>query len=94
VGAFGRPPLALAPTVPNPARGTTLVRFTLPASAPVTLELFDLQGRRIATILDRQPLAAGVHEHPLRTDRLESGLYLVRLESAGAVAARKFLVLR
>jgi hypothetical protein len=90
----GRLPLTLAPSRPNPARGSTLLRFTLPIGATVTLELFDLQGRRVATVLDDEYCASGPHERPFRADQVESGLYFVRLSALGTTASRKMLVLR
>src|SRR5439155_14883219 len=45
---------------PNPARAGTAFRFALPAAGPVALELFDLSGRRVRTLV-RGVLGAGSH---------------------------------
>lgn len=87
------PPLALAQSAPNPARTTAIIHFSLPAAGPVTLEVFDIQGRRVATLLDRQVRAAGPHDFLVRADRWGSGAYFYRLEAAGRSATRKMIVI-
>jgi len=84
----------LTQNAPNPSRSFTVIRFALDAAGPVSLEVFDLQGRRVATLLDRQPHEAGAHEVPLRTEGWAPGCYLYRLEEGGATATRKILVLK
>jgi hypothetical protein len=84
----------LALRVPNPARGASSVDFTLPESEPVTLEIYDLQGRRVTALLDHSMQSAGTHEIELRTSSWAAGVYLCRLEAGGASLTRKFVVLR
>jgi hypothetical protein len=84
--------LALAQSAPNPARTTAIIHFTLPAAGPVTLEVFDVQGRRVATLLDRQLHAPGSHDVLVRADQWGSGAYFYRLEAAGRSATRKMIV--
>jgi hypothetical protein len=86
------PALALAQSAPNPARTTAIIHFTLPAAGPVTLEVFDVQGRRVATLLDRQMHAPGGHDVLVRADQWGSGAYFYRLEAAGRSATRKMIV--
>ena len=84
--------LDLAQNRPNPAGAGTLIEFTLPAPAPVTLSVFDLQGRRVATILGGEMRPAGVNRIPFRATGLASGMYVYRVEALGRVAARKMIV--
>jgi hypothetical protein len=93
VVASGRS-LALAPAIPTPTSSQARIRFTLPSEAAVTLAVYDLQGRRVATALDRAWRSAGPHEAHLRTDGWPAGCYLYRLEVGQARLARKLLVLR
>jgi hypothetical protein len=86
------PRLALAQSAPNPARTTAIIHFTLPAAGPVTLEVFDIQGRRVATLLNRQVRAAGEHDVLVRADQWGSGAYFYRLQAAGRSATRKMIV--
>jgi len=44
--------IGLRQNVPNPCTGITLIEFNLSRGGPVTLQIFDLQGRRIATVFE------------------------------------------
>lgn len=92
-----KPVFALGQNQPNPFRAATTIRFSLPSTERVRLELFDLQGRRLGTLV-RGTLAAG--EHVKEWDRrlpeggvAAPGLYMVRLEAGRDVAVKKLLVL-
>jgi hypothetical protein len=83
--------LAMAIT-PNPARADALARLALPTSGAVSLEVHDLQGRRVATILHNELRTAGIHEIPIRTSGWPTGVYFCRLEVGGVKATRKMVV--
>jgi hypothetical protein len=83
---------ALHQNRPNPFRGTTTIAFDLPAESPVTLEVFDLLGRRVATLADAS-YRAGRHSvewdlRDLSGSRVRPGVYAYRL-SAGAFRERR-----
>jgi trimeric autotransporter adhesin len=80
--------------VPNPARVQTGLRFTLPAAGPVSLEVFDAAGRRVATLFNHEPMVAGAHEVPLKTADLKAGLYFAKLEFGSEFATERLIVLR
>jgi flagellar hook capping protein FlgD len=88
----------LAQSVPNPFRGSSLIRFLLTSGGPVDLAVLDLTGRRVRTLV-AGPRQAGAWEIAWdgRDDagrRLSSGVYLYRLETSGETASRKTLLLR
>jgi hypothetical protein len=91
-GAPATPPLELAQNRPNPAGSNTLIEFTLPQAAPVTLSVFDLAGRRVASLLEGEMRPAGVNRVPFRPAGLASGMYLYKVEALGLSAARKMIV--
>ncbi|MBI5711724.1 MAG: T9SS type A sorting domain-containing protein [Candidatus Eisenbacteria bacterium] len=86
--------LAVASVAPNPARSSATIRYSLPAAGPVNLAVFDVQGRRIASLLSKEPRQAGIHEVPVRTAGWPEGFYFCRLEAGGATATRKMVVLK
>ena len=86
--------VALEQNMPNPTRSSTTVRFALSSSSAVTLVIYDVQGRRVETLLDHEPRVAGVHEVPVHVGGWNPGVYYYRLEAGGASATRKMLVLR
>ena len=75
-GAEGGLPLAFAlePNQPNPFGLRTTLRFALPKASHVRLEVFDLAGRRVATVVDG-PREAGRHLVPFEPTSLASGVY-------------------
>jgi hypothetical protein len=63
---------------PNPFRGATNISYTLPHDSHVTLRIYDLRGRSLATpINDNEP--AGPHTLPFNAARLTPGVYEYRL---------------
>lgn len=88
--AFSRTPseaepeatLTFEPNYPNPFTSRTTFRYRISEPTHVRLDLYDLLGRRVATLVD-EPLSAGWHEASLQATGLGSGSYIARL-SAGA----------
>ena len=78
---------------PNPARGA--VRFAVELSAPAGVEaaVYDVLGRRVATLAAGE-LAAGSHELAAETDGWAPGVYTVHVRAGEAVATRRFTVVR
>jgi hypothetical protein len=89
--------LVLAQNVPNPFRGSTVIRYALPAEGSVDLRVFDVFGREVRTLLDGEvPAGRGEATWDGR-DRaglpVSSGLYFYRLRTAnGTVTRRMFLL--
>ncbi len=77
---------------PNPFNAQTRVVFTLPKEANARLELFDLQGRKVRTILNK-PMRKGQHTITIQAGDLASGLYFYRLVIGGKVIATKKMLL-
>ena len=83
---------------PNPVNPAVTILYGLPGSVMVRLTIFDILGRQVAVLLDGlQPAGS----HTLGWDGTDSagrpvgsGVYLVRLESSGAAATRRVLLLK
>jgi hypothetical protein len=76
---------SLSQNYPNPFNPTTVITYTLPTPSTVTLTLFDVLGRTVATLVDAKQ-SAGVYHHNLNTSayNLSSGVYFYRLQARGA----------
>jgi agmatine/peptidylarginine deiminase len=74
---------SLAQNYPNPFNPTTTITYTLPSQSQVRLELFDVLGRKIATLLDEKQMS-GTHVYCLNAAQhaLSSGVYFYRLEAS------------
>lgn len=84
-------PLALAG--PNPFAGRTALRLSLGAPADVTLRVYDVLGRSVAT-LQEGPLPSGEHVVPFETRGLPAGLYVARARSGTWTATRTLTLVR
>jgi hypothetical protein len=71
----------LLPNYPNPFRGSTTIRFSLPETQTISLNLYDISGRYIETIEHRN-YETGVHEIQWQNSSLSSGIYLLYLRTA------------
>jgi hypothetical protein len=80
--------------VPNPFSGATEVRFTLPQAEEVSLEVYDLLGRRVALLLDGEAMSASEHAVAFEGGGLPSGTYLLVLRTPSHSEARQVTVVR
>jgi len=78
---------------PNPFNPHTQIRFNLPASGEVSLNVFDVTGRRIATLVDAQ-LPAGTHTVRLDGNGLSSGVYIYQLVTQERSLSRKMTLIK
>jgi hypothetical protein len=86
--------LALTGFVPNPARGTPSVAFSLAERAPATLAIYDIAGRRRVAI-EVGAFGPGSHAIPLTGQTsLASGIYLLRLTQGSRQLVTKAMLLR
>jgi C1A family cysteine protease len=90
------PMLCLQAPLPNPAGGAFTVRLEMPAEGWVTLELFDVTGRRVAVLVeDRLDRGRHVFEWSETGERaLTPGLYFIRLVTDSAVETEKLVITR
>ena len=89
---------ALHPTVPNPFRSATTIRYDVPRSGNVRLAIYDVSGRLVRTLRD------GPEEAGFRTvtwdgrdaggQRVSSGVYFYSLSAGERVFQRKMVMLR
>jgi hypothetical protein len=69
------------------------VEYTLAEPGEVTMAIFDVSGRRVAS-LDASVQATGAHRASLRLPHMAHGIYFVRMRAGGKVLVRRMPVLR
>jgi len=84
----------LSQNFPNPFNPTTQIRFTLPATQEVTLKVYDIMGREVATLLNNARQTAGVHSVTFDASRVSSGVYFYRLSTATNSVTRKMTLIK
>ena len=85
-------------TYPNPARGSTAIRFSIASAGPVELAVFDVNGRRVRTLADRYalpgPYAVVWDERDDLGARVPSGVYFYRLNAGSYNSIKRMLIVR
>jgi hypothetical protein len=78
---------------PNPFNAKTILQYTLSTSGPVTVSIYDLAGRKVASLFDG---AQNAGEHTLIWDAqaFPSGIYFVRLTAGSQSQDRKIILLK
>jgi hypothetical protein len=87
------PALVLYAAYPSPSREAVNFAYSLPDDGRVVLSVYDLSGRRVATLLDSE-LTAGRHEVSWNCTEIPSGVYLYRLETNARSLTRRLVVSR
>jgi hypothetical protein len=85
--------LALKAPYPNPFNPETVIPVTLNADSRLVLEVFDILGRRVATLNDRT-LPAGTHLFRFNGQSMASGIYIVRMTVGRETQIRKITLIR
>ncbi len=94
VGEDGVPSrTTLEPNYPNPFNPTTTIRYSLGTSSRVLLTVYDLLGRKVATLVEENQVA-GRYSVDFGAASLASGVYLYRLQVGGYTQTRKMMLVR
>ena len=74
--------------------GSSTLIYSVPASAPVRIELYNARGERVRTVVDGDARSAGTHREAVDMTGLPSGTYVARLVQNGGVASQLVFVAR
>lgn len=78
---------------PNPFNPSTIISYALPESGIVTLNIYNLLGQKIQTLIDERQ-NAGTHNFTFNASNLASGVYIYVLNSGSFTAAKKLILLK
>ncbi len=78
---------------PDPFNPTTMISYQLPMNGHVTLEVYDVLGRLVTTLVDGYQSAGG-HSVQFNADNLASGVYFCRLTASGTELVRKMILMK
>ncbi len=83
----------LYPAYPNPFNASTTITFSVEMNGHASLQIYDITGRLVATLVDEQ-LLPGEYEAAWDASEVSSGVYLVTLQIGTAVKSQKVVLLK
>ncbi|MBN1560130.1 T9SS type A sorting domain-containing protein [candidate division KSB1 bacterium] len=83
--------ITLYQNFPNPFNPQTTIKFSLPSTNRVTLKVYNVLGKEVATLVDKS-LQAGEHTVDFDAAHLASGLYLYHLKAGDFAQTKKMIV--
>lgn len=87
----GREESLLETNFPNPFSVSTIIPFSVPYKAPVDLRIFDLNGREVDRLINKE-LRPGSYQHEWKPKNLPPGSYVVRLQIGHISYSRKLVL--
>jgi len=78
---------------PNPFNPATVIEYDLPKQSKVTITVYDLLGREVATLLDERQ-SAGSYKVTFDGSKLASGFYVVRMIAGSYTKSQKMLLMK
>ena len=78
---------------PNPFNPSTTIKYDLPKETQVTLKVFDVTGKEVATLVNKKQ-KAGYFEVNFNASNLASGIYLYRLITSDYVKTNKMILIK
>jgi hypothetical protein len=83
----------LAKNYPNPFNPTTTINYTLAKAGQVTLDVFNMLGQKVKTLVKTKQ-DAGSYSVQFNAEGLSSGIYMYRLQTEGFVQVHKMVLLK
>jgi hypothetical protein len=98
-GASGPNINRLYPNAPNPFNPRTMIKYTLASAGPVRVDVYDVDGRRVRTLVEAARMAAGGHDVVWdgtndHGARVGSGVYWAQMRTRSFTSNRKMIVLK
>jgi len=83
----------LGQNYPNPFNPSTNIKFSIPQSSYVTLEVYNLVGERVGILVSEQ-LGAGTYNYDWNASNLTSGIYFYRIQAGNFIETKKMMLLK
>jgi len=87
------PDYILNQNYPNPFNPTTIIRYHLPTSSHVSLEVFDVLGRQVITLIDKTQ-SSGEYSVMWNASDCTNGVYICRFKAGNFYSTRKMILMK
>ncbi|MFA6469719.1 MAG: T9SS type A sorting domain-containing protein [Bacteroidota bacterium] len=84
---------ALSQNYPNPFNSTTVIRYQLPVAGKISLKIYDLLGREIATLVNEEQ-ATGWKEVSWNGENASSGVFFYQITAGGKTETKKMILMK
>ena len=84
---------ALEQNYPNPFNPSTTIRFLVEKESPVTITVYDVAGRDVASLVDER-LPAGTYSVRWNAEQMSAGLYIIQMKAGSFSKVHKALLLK
>ncbi|HZW38477.1 MAG TPA: T9SS type A sorting domain-containing protein [Ignavibacteriaceae bacterium] len=83
----------LSQNYPNPFNPSTTIKFQIPKASQVKLEVYDVLGNLIQTVVDEYK-SAGNYQTEVNLSNLSSGIYLYKLQAGDFISSKKMMLMK
>ncbi len=83
----------LSQNYPNPFNPSTEINFSIPTSGNITLDVYNVLGQKVATLVNKE-LSAGNYKYQFDATNLSSGIYFYKLEANNYSQVKKMMLLK
>ncbi len=83
----------LTQNFPNPFNPSTTIRYQIPQDGIVTLKIYDILGREVATLVNEEKVA-GKYEVNFNASSLASGVYIYKIQAGSFINSKKMILLK
>jgi hypothetical protein len=84
---------ALSQNYPNPFNPSTTIRFDVPQTEHVRIEVYNILGQKVAVLHDKIT-SAGTYRVTWDASRMASGIYMVRMQAGSFTTLRKAMLMK
>jgi Secretion system C-terminal sorting domain len=79
---------------PNPFNPSTNINFSLPSSGTVSLQVYNIMGQLVMTVINNAYMSSGKYQYSLNLSNMASGVYFYRLQMGDNVMTKKMVLLK
>ena len=84
---------SLSAAYPNPFNPVTTIQFALPVDTKISIDIYDMRGRFVETLIDRNMLG-GYHSMIWNGSSYSSGIYFIKMQAGSYIRTQKLMLIK